>query len=379
VQRVLTFRSLTPPPHRYPRFLLDALTKGSPLHDMRMDSLVPMETPLQFLTRMPLSDRARSVVRNARHGVRSVLAGADDRMVVVIGPCSIHDECVALDYACRLKPLIDQYAEDLLIIMRVYLEKPRTTVGWKGFLYEPNLDGVLDLGSGIERSRRLLLQINSMGMPCATEILDPITPQYYVDLVSWGACGARTVESQTHRHMLSGTSMPIGMKNSTSGDISVAANAIVAASQCNTFPTITMEGLAAVARTKGNPHCHIILRGGKAGPNYTAPFIDEAAACCAKHGLRPNVVIDCSHGNSGKDYRNQPAVVAVVAEQVAGGDERIIGVMIESHIVCGKQSVTKRPLTYGQSVTDSCISLETTAEVLDTLAAAVRARRALRC
>ena len=217
-----------------------------------------------------------------------------------------------------------------------------------------------------------------MGIPCATEILDPITPQYYVDLISWGACGARTVESQTHRHMLSGTSMPIGMKNSTSGDISVAANAIVAASRPNTFPTITMEGFSAVARTKGNPDTHIILRGGTSGKNYTAPFIEKAAEACSKHGLRTNVVIDCSHGNSGKDYRNQPAVAANVAAQVAGGDHRIIGVMIESHINEGKQSVTDFPnLRYGQSVTDSCVSIETTRSMLETLASAVRARRAI--
>ena len=360
----------------YPQFLLDALTRGSPIHDMRMDSLTPLETPLHLLRRMPPSERTLEVVRNARHAMRAVLSGADDRMVVVVGPCSIHEECVALDYACRLKPLIDQYAEDLLVIMRVYLEKPRSTVGWKGFLYEPTLDGTLDLGAGIERSRKLLLQINSMGIPCATEILDPITPQYYVDLISWGACGARTVESQTHRHMLSGTSMPVGMKNSTSGDISVAANAMVAASQPNTFPTITVKGVSAVARTKGNPDTHIILRGGSSGPNFTAPFIEKAAAACAKHGLRANVVVDCSHSNSGKDYKNQPAVAGAVAAQVAAGDERIVGVMIESHINEGKQNVKNFPnLAYGQSVTDSCVSIETTASMLETLAAAVRARR----
>jgi len=307
--------------------------------------------------------------------VHDILQGRDDRLVVVIGPCSIHDPKAAIDYARRLAAARVKHAADLEILMRVYFEKPRTTVGWKGLINDPGLDGSFRINEGLRLARRVLLEVNALELPAACEFLDVMVPQYLADLVAWGAIGARTTESQIHREMASGLSCPVGFKNGTAGDVKIAVDAVLAASQPHHFLAVTKDGRAAIAATAGNPDAHIVLRGGKQ-PNYDPASLAAACAELKKAGLPERVMIDVSHANSGKDHRNQPAVTRAVADQVAAGATVVLGVMIESHLVAGRQEqVAGKPLAYGQSITDACIDWETSAGLLDELAAAVRARR----
>ncbi|MCU0933507.1 MAG: 3-deoxy-7-phosphoheptulonate synthase, partial [Thiobacillaceae bacterium] len=314
-------------------------------------------------------------VEASRVAISRVLHGNDDRLIVVVGPCSIHDHDQAMRYARELIERTRDLAGELLLVMRVYFEKPRTTVGWKGYINDPHLDGSFAINEGLEKARRLLLDILALGLPVGTEFLDLLSPQYISDLVSWGAIGARTTESQTHRQLASGLSCPVGFKNATDGGIKVAADAIVAARSPHAFMGMTKMGLAAVFETRGNDDCHVILRGGKQ-PNYAAADVEAACALLRARGLREQVMIDVSHANSGKEHRRQIEVAAEVAAQVAAGERRIVGVMIESHLHEGRQDIVPgQPLRPGVSVTDACISLEQTLPVLNGLAEAVRARR----
>lgn len=325
-----------------------------------------------------MTERAATLVAKSRQDSEEILAGRGDRLLVVVGPCSIHDSSAALEYGERLKGLIDRYADDLQIVMRVYFEKPRTTVGWKGLINDPHLDGSFDINRGLRVARELLLQLAEMGVPAGTEILDTISPQYLADLVSWAAIGARTTESQIHRELASGLSMPVGFKNGTGGSIQIALDAIGASSQPHHFLSVTKQGVSAIVTTAGNSACHLIMRGGKSGPNYSREDLDEVAKSLKAQNLPEQVMVDCSHGNSNKDYRNQPGVAADLARQISNGARDIAAVMLESHLVEGQQKLGKNPseLTYGQSITDACINWQATEEVLESLAKAVSARRA---
>lgn len=315
-------------------------------------------------------------VARARREAEAILKGEDDRLLVVVGPCSIHDRGAALEYAERLAKVAPSVSGELLVVMRVYFEKPRTTVGWKGMINDPRLDGTYDINLGLRWARELLLQVARLGVPTGTEFLDTIIPQYIADLVAWGAIGARTTESQIHRELASGLSMPVGFKNATSGSIGVAIDALRAARHPHHFLSVTKEGVSAIVMTKGNPACHVILRGSGQGPNYDAASIAAVVQSLTAAGLPPYVMVDCSHGNSSKDYRNQPLVAEDLARQIETGTRAIAGVMIESHLVEGSQAVTQgQASTYGQSITDSCIGWESTVRVLDRLAAAVKRRR----
>jgi len=346
--------------------------------DLRIRSQHPLLTPALVLQDLPASEKATEVVTTARKDAAKVISGQDDRLMVIVGPCSVHDTKAALEYAALLQKEAQKHAADLLVVMRVYFEKPRTTVGWKGLINDPQVDGSFRINDGLRLARGLLAQIAEMGLPSATEFLDPITPQYVADLVSYGAIGARTTESQIHRELASGLSMPVGFKNGTDGSIQVAVDACLSARSSHWFPSVTKEGIVAIFQTSGNPDAHIILRGGsRTGPNYGAEFVTDAAARIQKAGLTSRLVIDCSHGNSSKDHRRQPLVAADIAAQVAAGSRVIAGVMIESHLVEGRQDWKgKDASTYGCSITDACISFQETIPVLDGLAAAVRARRA---
>jgi len=348
--------------------------------DLRIRSQHPLLTPALVLQDLPASEKATEVVTTARKDAAKVISGQDDRLMVIVGPCSVHDTKAALEYAALLQKEAKKHAADLLVVMRVYFEKPRTTVGWKGLINDPQVDGSFRINDGLRLARGLLAQIAEMGLPAATEFLDPITPQYVADLVSYGAIGARTTESQIHRELASGLSMPVGFKNGTDGSIQVAVDACLSARSSHWFPSVTKEGVVAIFQTSGNPDAHIILRGGsRTGPNYGAEFVTDAAARIQKAGLTSRLVIDCSHGNSSKDHRRQPLVAADIAAQVAAGSRVIAGVMIESHLVEGRQDWKgKDASTYGCSITDACISFQETIPVLDGLAAAVRARRALK-
>src|SRR4051812_25938546 len=347
--------------------------------DLRIVDTTLLKSPNEVTAELPLSERAANVVFGARQEIQAVLHGEDTRPLVIVGPCSIHDPDAAIDYAGRLLELKRRYAQELLIIMRVYFEKPRTTVGWKGLINDPRLDGSNDIPAGIRSARRLLLSLAELGMPAATEMLDPIIPQYIADLVSWTAIGARTTESQTHREMASGLSMPVGFKNGTDGGLGVAINAMIAASRQHSFLGVDGAGRVGVVRTAGNPHCHIVLRGGGAGPNYGAVEVAKAVAALKKAHVNPRVMVDASHDNSGKDPSRQPAVLADVGAQLRGGEQNILGVMLESHLREGRQElVDKATLTYGQSITDGCIGFDATAEVLESFAADVRAGNTLR-
>jgi 3-deoxy-7-phosphoheptulonate synthase len=318
----------------------------------------------------------QEIVGDARKAVQAILHGEDDRLLVVIGPCSIHDPMAAMDYARRLAAERARHAGELEIVMRVYFEKPRTTVGWKGLINDPGLDGGFRINDGLRLARRLLLDVNALGLPAACEFLDVTTPQYIADLVAWGAIGARTTESQIHRELASGLSCPVGFKNGTNGDVKIAVEAALAASHPHAFLAVTKEGRAAIAQTTGNRDAHIVLRGGRA-PNYDAASIADACAQLAKAGLPQRLVVDASHANSGKNHENQPKVVADLCGQLAGGDRSIAGVMVESHLVAGRQDlVPGRELTYGQSITDACVDWETSKRLLDDLGAAVARRRA---
>jgi 3-deoxy-7-phosphoheptulonate synthase len=343
--------------------------------DLRIANIVELSTPARIIDELPRDETVSSTVINARSDVHDILTGKDDRLLVVVGPCSIHDPIAAIDYAKRLAGERERLKGDLDIVMRVYFEKPRTTVGWKGLINDPNLDGSFRIEDGLRIARKLLLDINEMGLPAGCEFLDTITPQYIADLVSWGAIGARTTESQVHRELASGLSSAIGFKNGTSGDVRIALDAIMAASQPHHFPAVTKDGRAAIASTRGNEDCHVILRGGKE-PNYDHASVEAAAAASVAAGLQPRIMIDASHANSRKNPDNQPAVLQDIAQQLAAGDSRIIGAMLESNIVGGRQELVEgKPLTYGQSITDGCIDWPTTIVALETLAEGVRARR----
>jgi 3-deoxy-7-phosphoheptulonate synthase len=346
-----------------------------PVDDVRIRAIMELSTPAQVIGELPGTAATGEVVFGTRQSIHRILHGADDRLLVVVGPCSIHDPAAALEYAARLLPLRRELCADLEVVMRVYFEKPRTTVGWKGLINDPGLDGSFDINRGLRIGRRLLLDVNAAGMPVGVEFLDTQSPQYIADLVSWGAIGARTTESQVHRELASGMSCPIGFKNGTDGNAKIAVDAIKAASSPHHFLSITKGGISAIVSTEGNEDCHIILRGGKE-PNYDAKSIGEACADLGRAGLAQRLMIDCSHANSRKDYRRQIEVAADVAGQVAGGDERIFGVMIESHLNPGRQDlVAGKPLAYGVSITDGCIGWDETVPTLHSLAAAVRARR----
>jgi 3-deoxy-7-phosphoheptulonate synthase len=344
--------------------------------DTRITGYEPLLAPAALLDELPLSATAAATVERSRAEVRAVLDGSDDRLLVIAGPCSVHDPAAALDYAGRLLALREQGQEDLLIVMRVYFEKPRTVTGWKGLINDPGMDGGHDVHRGLRTARRLLLDIVNLGLPVGCEWLDPITPQYIADTVTWGAIGARTTESQVHRQLASGLSMPVGFKNGTDGDARVAVDACRASAAGHTFFGVTTVGAAAVVTTAGNPDTHVILRGGRAGPNYGASQVTKTLDLIATAGLPRRLMVDASHGNSGKDHRRQPLVAAALADQITAGQYGLTGVMLESFLHEGRQEPgPPATLTYGQSVTDACMDIETTAAVLDGLAAAVRARR----
>ena len=343
--------------------------------DVRITGLQEVLPPIKLHEEYPMDEAASETVYHARGAIHDIVNGEDDRLLVVVGPCSVHDPDAAREYAKKLKVLIDETAEDLCIIMRVYFEKPRTTVGWKGLINDPNLDESFEINKGLRLARKLLRDLAVEGVPTGTEYLDLISPQYVADLISWGAIGARTTESQGHRELASGLSCPVGFKNSTDGGFKIAIDAVKAASSPHVFMSLNKEGHSAIFSTKGNHDCHIILRGGKQ-PNYDAKNVQFAAEQLEKYGMKAMMMIDCSHANSMKDYRRQVDVCNNIASQVAGGENRIMGAMIESHLVEGRQDVIDgQKLTYGQSVTDACISWETTVTCLNDLAAAVRKRR----
>jgi len=344
--------------------------------DLRIVDLRPLLPPAIVMEEIKIDDKASNLVANARRQAEAIIKGKDDRLLVIVGPCSIHDPEAALEYCDRLLACADKFKNELFIIMRVYFEKPRTTVGWKGLINDPHLDGSFDINTGLRKARKLLLDIAQRGMPTGSEFLDTISPQFIADLISWGAIGARTTESQVHRELASGLSMPVGFKNGTDGNIQIAIDAIGAASRPHHFLSVTKQGIAAIVTTKGNDSCHVILRGSSQGPNYHEESVIEVIEKLNAAGVQQNVMIDCSHGNSNKDYRRQPLVVEDICRQVAAGSRQIVGVMVESNLVEGNQKqVEGQDLTYGQSITDACISWESTEKVLDELAEAVSRRR----
>lgn len=345
--------------------------------DLRITEIKPLTTPIEVMRQHPRTDAATRTVISARHDFHNILTGADDRLAVVVGPCSIHDPVAAIDYAKRLVPLREKLGDRLEIIMRVYFEKPRTTVGWKGLINDPELNGSFNIDQGLHTARALLLEINNLGLPAACEFLDMTTPQYIADLVSWAAIGARTTESQIHRELASGLSCPVGFKNGTDGNVRIALDAVQSASHPHHFLAVTKDGRSAIAATTGNEDCHIILRGGKT-TNYDAKSVDEAAQAAIKAGQRPLIMVDASHANSSKKPENQPLVLADVGNQLAAGDRRIIGVMVESNLVAGRQDLVEgKELVYGQSITDGCIDWDTTVTALEALAESVTQRRAV--
>ncbi|CAB3791971.1 Phospho-2-dehydro-3-deoxyheptonate aldolase, Phe-sensitive [Paraburkholderia caffeinitolerans] len=357
----------------------DATEDTTRIDDTRIGAVRPLISPALLLDELPVPQATQTLVETSRAQIGEVLAQRDDRVVVVVGPCSIHDHDQAIEYAKLLKEEADRLKDDLLVVMRVYFEKPRTTVGWKGYINDPRLDGSFRINEGLRAARQLLLDINALGLPTGTEFLDLLSPQYIADLVAWGAIGARTTESQSHRQLASGLSCPIGFKNGTDGGVQIAADAIVAARASHAFMGMTKMGMAAIFETRGNNDCHVILRGGKSGPNYDAASVAACAAALAKAGLREQVMIDCSHANSSKQHQRQIEVARDIGAQLAGGDSRIVGVMIESHLEEGRQDLEPGvPLKRGVSITDACISWAQTQPVLESLAQAVRSRRGKR-
>ena len=355
---------------------LDTSHKLDFVRDQRIEQVIPLATPALMLHQLPLAAAQADVVLRGRAEIAAILDRTDDRLLVVAGPCSVHDPVAALDYARRLSARAAELHDDLCVAMRVYFEKPRTTTGWKGLINDPHLDGSGDVDAGLRIARTLLLEVLDLELPIGCELLDPITPQYIADTVAWGAIGARTTESQIHRQLASGLSMPVGFKNRTDGDVGVAVDAVRAAAVAHWFPGIEVSGTPAILRTRGNTDGHVILRGGRGAPNHGAAAVEAALAKLRAAGLPERVIVDASHDNSGKDHERQPLVAAEIAAQVAGGDGAIVGVMLESFLVAGRQELDPAtPLVYGQSVTDACMSWETTVDVLDGLAAAVRARR----
>ncbi len=345
----------------------------SDLHIAREDVL---PTPQALREELPCSEAEAAHIARSRETVRRILRGEDRRLLVIVGPCSIHEPASAVEFAGRLRELMARNADALFPVMRVYFEKPRTRMGWKGLIYDPGLDGEGDIGEGLRAARRILLECAALGVPAASEILDLITPQYYAELLSWGAIGARTVESPLHRQMASALSAPLGFKNATNGSVQVAIDAIHVAAQAHRFPSISLQGRAIVVATTGNPDAHLVLRGANTGPNYDAASVAQAAQALKDAGLPSRLLIDCSHGNSAKDWRRQPEVAADIARQVAAGSDAIAGVLLESHLVEGRQDISngRQGLRYGQSVTDGCIGWDSTAAALEGLAQAVRTR-----
>ena len=363
-------------------------TADEPLHqatldttridDVRIAAVRALVSPALLLEDLAVTTEIESLVERSRQAIGAVLQGQDDRLVAVVGPCSIHDHDQAVAYARRLKLLADELTGELIVVMRVYFEKPRTTVGWKGYINDPRLDGSFRINEGLRRARQLLLEVNAMGLPAGTEFLDLLSPQYISDLIAWGAIGARTTESQSHRQLASGLSCPVGFKNGTDGSVQVAADAVLAARAPHSFMGMTKMGAAAIFETRGNADAHVILRGGKA-PNYGADAVEAACAVLRKAGLREQVMVDCSHANSAKQHRRQIDVAADIAGQIEGGECRITGVMVESHLHEGRQDLlADRPLTAGVSITDACIGWHDTEPLLRSLAQAVRTRRSLR-
>jgi 3-deoxy-7-phosphoheptulonate synthase len=344
--------------------------------DLRIRDVRPLIPPAILLEEIPISERASNVVSDARAAITGVIEGTDPRLVIVVGPCSIHDPKAALEYAERLKPIADRLADSLVIVMRTYFEKPRTVVGWKGLINDPDLDESFHINKGLRLARQLLLDVNNLGVPTGSEFLDTQIPQHIADLTSWVAIGARTVESQVHRELASGLSMPVGFKNSTDGSTQIAVDAVLTARSPHWFPSVTKQGVSAIFQTVGNDTCHVILRGGtRTGPNYDAEHVAKVGARLAAKGLRESVMVDCSHGNSHKDHEKQTDVAAAICEQVAAGSRRIFGAMLESHLVEGRQDyVTGQPAVYGQSITDACLSLQHTEPLLERFAQAQRAR-----
>jgi len=347
--------------------------------DLRVENIRPLLPPAILLEELPVGEAAAQTISRGREEVSRILWGEDDRLIVVAGPCSIHDPVAAMDYARRLRKLADELAADLRLVMRVYFEKPRTTVGWKGLINDPNLDGSFSINDGLRLGRRLLLDLAELGLPAGCEFLDPITPQFIADLVTWGAIGARTTESQVHRELASALSMPVGFKNGTDGGVQIAIDAVRAAAHPHRFLGVTEQGLAGIVATRGNPDCHVILRGGATGTNYDAISVQKTLAALRDAGMPARLMIDASHGNSEKDYKRQPVVVREVAGQLAQGEAGISGMMMESFLVDGRQDLRDpTQLVYGQSITDACMGWETTVPVLQELAAGVRARRKAR-
>ncbi|QPK62762.1 3-deoxy-7-phosphoheptulonate synthase AroG [Methylomonas sp. LL1] len=345
--------------------------------DLRICETKDVVAPIQVHDEIPMTETAAKTILKARAAIHKILTGEDDRLLVVIGPCSIHDPNAAVEYAGRLKRVIDQLQDDLVIVMRVYFEKPRTTVGWKGLINDPDLNSSFNINKGLRLARQVLLDVNNQGVPAATEYLDLITPQYVSDLISWGAIGARTTESQVHRELASGLSCPVGFKNATDGGVKIAIDAINAAMSPHHFLSLTKEGRSAIFSTRGNEDAHIILRGGNNRPNYDEVSVEQVAEGLLAGGLRPNIMIDFSHANCQKKYQKQMHVAQDVAGQIANGDSRIIGTMVESHLVEGRQDVEEgKPLVFGQSITDACLGWDDSVGLLNELAVAVQQRRA---
>jgi 3-deoxy-7-phosphoheptulonate synthase len=334
--------------------------------NLNIREIVPLPSPGELHAAMPMTEEANAAVVEGRRGIMRILSGEDPRLIAVVGPCSIHEPKSALEYARRLKDLADRVKDQVLLLMRVYFEKPRTTVGWKGYIYDPALDDTSDISTGLKEARRLLLQINALGLPTATEFLDPIVPQYIADLVSWAAIGARTTESQTHRQMASGLSMPVGFKNGTDGNIQVAIDALQSARYPHSFLGLDMAGRTCVVKTKGNPYGHIVLRGGRVNPNYDAESIADAVKQLVKAGMQPRLIVDCSHGNTKKRFELQETVWQNIVEQKLAGNAALMGVMVESHLHEGSQKIPSdlSQLRYGVSVTDECVGWETTERML---------------
>ena len=356
--------------------MTDATLDTTRIDDTRIKAVRALVSPAVLLEELPVTAEIEALVETTRNAIGAVLRGSDDRLVVVVGPCSIHDHDQAMQYARLLKPLADALADELILVMRVYFEKPRTTVGWKGYINDPRLDGSFRINEGLRRARELLLEVNALGLPAGTEFLDLLSPQYQSDLIAWGAIGARTTESPSHRQLASGLSCPVGFKNGTDGGVQVAADALVSAAAPHAFMGMTKMGVAAIFETRGNADGHVILRGGKT-PNYDAAHVAVACTALTKAGLRAQVMVDCSHANSAKQHRRQIDVAADVAAQLAGGERRIIGLMVESHLQEGRQDLRDgMPLQPGVSITDACIGWADTVPLLQGLAQAVRQRRA---
>ena len=346
-----------------------------PTSDLRIRATRPLPAPATLEEEIPLDDPGSTRIARARQEISSIMAGRDDRLLVVVGPCSIHDPAAALEYAALLRAAADRHAGEVLIAMRVYFEKPRTVVGWKGLINDPDLNGTFRIGNGLRMARKLMVDVTAYGLPIATEFLDTVLGQYYADLVSWGAIGARTVESQVHRDLASGLSMPVGFKNRTDGDVQVAVDAIRSARHPHWFPSLARDGSPACMQTTGNEDTHLVLRGGSHGPNYLAGNVGAAVELLAKSGLPPHLMVDCSHANSGKDAERQADGARELAARIAGGDGAVAAVMIESNLAGGAQDYRAVPLVRGQSVTDACLSWEKTEPVIARLANAVGARR----